>query len=123
MMPRKAKTAEAPADEPQVNKSDAVRAALEAHPDKMPREIAELLRADGLDVRPQLVSTIKSNLKTSRGKKKTPRKSAAKKVSTGAKTGDAISLDALKKAKKLAAQLGGVNQAQKALAALSELLD
>ncbi len=46
-----------------VNKSQAIRDALEAHPDKSPSEIAEDLNDKGLDVNAQYVSTIKSNAK------------------------------------------------------------
>jgi hypothetical protein len=46
-----------------VNKSQAIRDALAAHPDKSPSEIAEELKAKGLDVNAQYVSTIKSNAK------------------------------------------------------------
>jgi hypothetical protein len=49
-----------------VNKSQAIRDALEAHPDKSPSEIAESLKAKGLDVNAQYVSTIKSNAKAKR---------------------------------------------------------
>jgi hypothetical protein len=66
---------------------------------------------------------VKSNLKA---KKKGTKKAAATarkaKPAAAAKTSD-ISLDSLKKAKQLAAQLGGIKQAKEALAALSELLD
>src|SRR5580704_2817387 len=46
-----------------VNKSQAIRDAVEAHPEKSPSEIAEQLKAKGLDVNAQYVSTIKSNTK------------------------------------------------------------
>jgi hypothetical protein len=46
-----------------VNKSQAIRDALEAHPDKSPSEIAVDLQAKGLAVNAQYVSTIKSNAK------------------------------------------------------------
>jgi hypothetical protein len=46
-----------------VNKSQAIRDALQAHPDKSPSEIAEDLKAKGLNVNAQYVSTIKSNAK------------------------------------------------------------
>ena len=46
-----------------INKSQAIRDALQAHPEKSPSEIAEQLKAKGLDVNAQYVSTIKSNAK------------------------------------------------------------
>jgi hypothetical protein len=45
------------------NKSQAIRDALSANPDKSPKEIAELLVASGYKVNAQYVSTIKSNAK------------------------------------------------------------
>jgi hypothetical protein len=108
-------------------KTGAIKAALNAHPNLMPKDIAEMLQAQGWDVRAQLVSVVKSNLKTAKGKKKAT-KSAAKtpaaapaKAPSAAKD-SAISLDSLKKAKELAAELGGIDEAKAALAALSELL-
>ena len=44
-----------------VNKSQAIRDALADHPDKSPSEIAELLKANGVNITAQYVSTIKSN--------------------------------------------------------------
>jgi hypothetical protein len=44
-------------------KSQAIRDALEAHPGKSTAEIAEQLKAKGLDINAQYVSTIKSNAK------------------------------------------------------------
>jgi hypothetical protein len=106
-------------------KTGAIRAALKAHPNMMPKEIAEMLRAQGWDLKAQLVSVVKTNLKNA---KKAKKKIAAAPAATPAKarsaTADqAISLDSLKKAKELAAKLGGIDQAKAALAALSELLD
>jgi hypothetical protein len=122
------------------NKSAAVRQALDAHPDLMPKQIAEMLNAEGWDVKAQLVSVVKSKRKAQeQGQPQKSVRSAAKKrgpwprtaTTTGAATraaspagkAPAISFDSLKKAKELAAQLGGVSQAQQALAALSDLLD
>ena len=131
-MPRKPKTtdsaqpAEATPGEPKGTKTAAVKAALRAHRDKQPKEIAELLQAEGWDVKAQYVSTVKSKLSSGKKAKRAaspaePKKAPAK-APAAPKAGDAISLDALKKAKELAAQLGGVNNAKAALAALSELL-
>ena len=57
-----------------VNKSQAIRDALDAHPDKSPSEIAEDLKAKGLDVNAQYVSTIKSNAKAKSRRTKLVRK-------------------------------------------------
>ena len=127
-MPRKPKTtdsaqpAEATPGEPKGTKTAAVKAALRAHRDKQPKEIAELLQAEGWDVKAQYVSTVKSKLSSGKKAKRAASPAEPKKAPAAPKAGDAISLDALKKAKELAAQLGGVNNAKAALAALSELL-
>jgi hypothetical protein len=55
-------------------KTAAVKRALAAHPHLQPKEIAEMLRNEGWDIKPQLVSVVKSNLKT---KKKGAKKAAA----------------------------------------------
>lgn len=50
----------------EVNKSQAIRDALRANPDKSPSEIAELLKAQGIEVNGQYVSTIKTNMRKTR---------------------------------------------------------
>jgi peptidoglycan hydrolase CwlO-like protein len=125
-MPRRRKTtepaaAESTAAEPKVTKTAAIIAALQAHPDKMPKEIAEILQAQGLDVTPQMVSTTKFNMKAKKDQPAAPK--AAPKKAPAPKAADAVSLDSLKKAKELATQLGGIKQAKAAIAALAELVD
>jgi hypothetical protein len=128
-MPRKPKTADpvtqpattTPA-EPQGSKTAAVTAALKANPNTQPKEIAESLQAAGWDAKTQYVSTIKSKLKAQR-KAKRAAPAAAPKETPAPKAADAISLDALKKVKELAAQLGGIKQAKAVIAALAELVD
>jgi hypothetical protein len=60
-----------------INKSQAIRDSLQAHPDKSPAEIAEGLKAKGLDVSAQYVSTIKSNAKAKGRKTKIVRRPKA----------------------------------------------
>ena len=55
------------------NKGQAIRDALAAHPEKSPSEIAEQLKAKGLDVNAQYVSTIKFNAKA-KGRKSVMRR-------------------------------------------------
>ena len=57
-----------------VNKSQAIRDALEAHPERSPSEIAEQLKAKGLDVNAQYVSTIKSNARAKKRKTRVVRR-------------------------------------------------
>src|SRR4249919_3813452 len=50
----------------EINKSQAIRDALRANRDKTPSEVAELLKAKGIDVNGQYVSTIKTNMRKTR---------------------------------------------------------
>jgi hypothetical protein len=53
-----------------VNKSQAIRDAMAAHPDKSPTEIAAVLKAEhGLKIKPQYVSTIKGNMLRNKGRR------------------------------------------------------
>ena len=115
---------------PTISKTAAIAAALQAHPDKMPKELAEIMKAEGWDINAQRISVVKSKLKD-RSKQKARRKpttkaapaEAAAATATVAKTEDGISFDSLKKAKQMAEQLGGIQQAKAAIAALAELVD
>jgi hypothetical protein len=127
-MPRKKKTsqaqpAQAATDTVQLTKTHAVRAALETYPDTSPKEIADMLRAQGWDVKGQYVSTVKAKMKEGGTSKKAATRRARKTAARVPKSAAAISLDSLKKAKELAVQLGGIEKAKAAIAALSDLLD
>jgi len=124
-MPRKPKTTEPVEAAPEVapvNKTQAIKAALSANPKSTPKEISEMLQAQGLDVSPGYVSTIKTNLK---GKKKKAKKAAAAPAPEAAPAlpKDAVSVGLLVKAKKLVRELGGVKEAKTALNALAQLMD
>ena len=102
-------------------KTQAVRQALNAYPEKLPKEIAAILTAEGLQVSANLVSTIKSKLKT-KGKRKKTAAATVPAAGLGV-AADAISIGLLRKAKKLAQELGGVKAAQVAIHALAQILD
>ena len=133
-MPRKPKTTETepevvettqaePAPEaPRGSKTAAIKAALKANPKKLPKEIAELMNAEGWDVTAQRISVVKSALKA---KKKTKKAAApAPEPEAGPVVPkDAVSVGLLVKAKKLVKELGGVTEAKAALNALAQLLD
>jgi hypothetical protein len=119
------------------NKSAAIRDYLGANKNAKPREIVTAMKEQGIDVTPQFVSTIKTKFVSGGGKspkrRGRPRKTAAakksvkrttvKKSSTGASAGKVSTgaYDDLVVAKKLADQLGGVDQARAALAALEKI--
>lgn len=98
-----------------VNKSQAIRDALQAHPDKSPSEIAEALKAKGLDVNAQYVSTIKSNAKNKGRKTKLVRRG---KAATGRKRSEFGPVGA---ALHFIRQAGSLEMARQALQAVEEI--
>ena len=100
-----------------VNKTQAIKDYLTAHPHEGPKAVAEALTAKGLDVTAGYVSTIKSNMKM---KGSEPGKRSASFARSPA-SGDSVSLDSLIKAKKLVEELGGVDDARRILDALARL--
>ena len=101
-------------------KTAAVKAALKAHKNKSPKEIAELLTASGIPTTAGQVSNIKSLLARKRKAKAEP---AAEETTGPVVPKDAVSVALLVKAKKLVRELGGVKEAKAALNALAQLLD
>lgn len=112
------------------NKSQAIREYYEAHPDAKPKAIVEALAAKGVVVTPAFVSTIKSTsinkgAKPAAKGKRGPKPGAsvkAPKVAAAKSTGG-VSIDTLIKAKSLVKELGGIDSAMSALAALKRLAD
>jgi len=99
----------------QVNKSQAIRDYAKANPKAGPKEIAETLTKQGIKVTPGLVSNVKTMAKKRRRAKRKPAPATKPAVS------DRVSLSTLVQAKKMAEQLGGVDKAKRALAALAKL--
>ena len=104
-------------------KTQAVRQALRDNPRKSSKEISEMLKEQGVDATAKYVSTINTKMK-GKGKRKakataTPPPEAAAPVVPK----DAVSIGLLQKAKKLAAQLGGIKEAKAAIDALAQILD
>jgi len=95
-----------------VNKSQAIRDALRDHPDKSPKEIADMLAAEGMKINAQYVSTIKSNAKIKSNRTVLRRKP----TSSGASGGSAM--DA---ALAFIRASGGISQAQQTLQTLQEI--
>ena len=131
-MPRKstpaaeATASAASAEQPQLRKSEQVRQAWRAHPRMEPKEITALLQPQGLEVTSAYVSGIKFQMNAKKGKKKAKAAAApavAAQKAAPALPKDAVSLGLLQKAKKLAAQLGGIKEAKQAIDALSQLMD
>ena len=100
-----------------VNRSQLVRDHLAVHPDDSPKTIVVALAKKGIKVSEALASNVKYT------KPATKKKASAKKKAGVKRTvvNDKVSLATLVQAKKMAEQLGGVEKAQEALAALAKL--
>ncbi len=98
-----------------VNKSQAIRDAVNQNPKTGPTEIAQIVSKQGIKVSPTRVSTIKTAAKKKRQAKRKAAPAAKPAVS------DKVSLSKLVQAKKLADQMGGIEKAKDALAALAKL--
>ena len=123
-MPRKAKTTEPEAasakKQPHGAKTAAIKQALIANPTKSPKEIAEMVTEQGFETTANYVSGVKAKFG---GKKKVKAAAAPEASAAPAVPKDAISIGLLQKAKKLAAQLGGIKEAKAAIDALAQILD
>jgi hypothetical protein len=104
----------APAEK--VNKSQAIRDFAEANPKVGPTDTATALTEQGIDVSPAMVSQVKLKMKQKKGGRR--RKKAA---APSQPAGETFELSTLVKAKKLAEQMGSIDKAQAALAALAKL--
>ena len=102
-------------------KGKAIKAALKTHKNKTPKEIAEILTAEGLPTTAAQVSNVKFLQGYKRKAKAAPASTEAAAVPALPK--DAVSMGLLQKAKKLAAQLGGIKEAKAAIDALAQLVD
>ena len=67
----------AKSEKPAVNKKQAVRDYVIAHPDASPKDVAAALKEQGIDVSPNTVSTVKWELKKDAAAKKSPAKKPA----------------------------------------------
>lgn len=105
-----------------VNKTQAVREYLAKHRTATPKEISAALKAQGVEVSSTYVSGIKCQVNRKPGSRKQAKPAPAPEA-VPAVPSDAVSLGLLQKAKKLAAQLGGVKAAKAAIDALSQLMD
>jgi hypothetical protein len=108
-----------------VNKTQVVKAYLASHPKATPLKISAALGSQGIDVSPSYAAGIKSSLKAKKRKKKVASKASSPAAPAAAPSpaDDTVSLDALRKAKTLIRELGGLEQARQALKTLTLLLD
>ena len=108
----------------EINKSQAIREAVKSNPEKSPSEIAELLKAKGVDVNGQYVSTIKSKMrKTRRAVRKMRRgirRAGRRSRLVGGNPTD-NGLQVMNAALELMKIAGGLEQAKTALATVEEI--
>ena len=98
-----------------INKSQAIRDFLKADRNAMPKDVAQALKVKGIKVSPQMVSTVKFNMRKNKGK----RRATGRKASNGrAKT---VSLNSLLDAKKFVQTIGSYEKAKAALDSYAKL--
>jgi len=105
------------------NKSQAIRDALAANPDKSPKEIAELVAAEGHKVTPAYVSIVKYNLSKGGGKgdkKVVVRRKVGRPGRRAARAG-VSHLGAMEAAIAFVQAAGGLEQAKQTLAVLESI--
>jgi hypothetical protein len=105
------------------NKSQAIREALAANPEKLPKEISDIVTKQGFKVTPAYVSIIKYN-QTKAGRKNVPNVVVRRKIGQPAGRGPATSLSrmgTMEAAVQLVHAAGGLDQAKEALAMLESI--
>ncbi len=114
-------------DQPQVNKSQAVRDYLSAQPDAVPKDVMAALAKQGITVSRVLVSTVKTKLnKTGTGKKPAKKPAAveaapAPVVVEKPANGGTITLEQVKKVAQTIDTLGGYHRLTGVLDVIKEL--
>lgn len=114
----------------EVNKSAEIRQYKQAHPRQKPKQIAEALGEQGIEVSAQFVSTVlstakKKKRKTAAGKSGRASAAAARKPGRprGPRAAAPVNLNALLRAKQIVHEMGGIQPARQALDALEELME
>ena len=105
-----------------VNKSQAIRDYMAEHTGEGPTAVAEALTKSGIKVSAKFVSVVKRKKKPRR-RGGAARKAAKRATARRGRDGDAVSISVLMQAKRLAKQMGGVDEAKSALDALAKLVD
>ncbi len=109
-----------------ISKSDMIRTTSAENPTAGPTEIANLIqKVHNVKVSPAMVSTVLSqdrsrgNAPARRGRPPAAKKAGRPRSNS---SGDRMSVDALVRIKKLADEMGGVEEARRALDALSQIM-
>jgi hypothetical protein len=103
-----------------VNKSQAIRDFLSTNPEATGSEITAALAKKGIKVSPGLASNVKYTSGPKR-KKKTSKNKVVKRRLPGRRSASELSANDLLAAKQLADQLGGIQEARRALDTLEKL--
>lgn len=111
----------ADSDSATVNKSKAVRDYVTANPDAMPKEVADALTKDGVDVSAQFVSQIKYQMKLSGSRKAGEKRGGGRSAGGRGRGQGPLTADELIKVKNLVDELGGEDRVQEALTLLKKL--
>jgi hypothetical protein len=102
------------------NKSAAIREALQANPDKSPKDIADIVNGQGFKVTPAYVSIVKYNLSKSSGAQgRKVRVKRAGRVVAGHHVGNGMA--PMESALEFIQACGGLEQAKSVLATVEQL--
>ena len=112
-----------------VNKSQAVRDYLKAHPQAMSSEIAAALTKQGVKITPAHVATIKTKAKAKRSARKAkamtaaavPISPATTVIENPTKPGDTITLEQIKKVAQTVKTIGGFDRLKELLEVVREV--
>jgi hypothetical protein len=102
-----------------VNKSQVIRDAVAAHPEKSNKELSEFLKTQGMKIKPTYIATIKGNMKRKKKKGRRAKLKGVKRHVRGADHGNGYAgvgpaLEFIKAA-------GGLGQAKAALETIEEI--
>jgi hypothetical protein len=103
-----------------VNKSQIIRDALQAHPEKTNKEISELLKTQGLKVKATYVATIKGNAKKKRRLKRKGKRIMARRAKVHG-TGVGNGMAGIPAALEFIKSAGGLEAAKSALGTVEEI--
>lgn len=110
---------------PGPSKSDSIRAYFAENPGAGPTEVAQALASQGITVSIPLVSALKGKLKGGKGKRGRKKGATVRGTKTNktrkARGDEKVSLNLLLAAKKMAAELGGIERARQAFDLLEKL--
>lgn len=101
-----------------VNKTQEIKAILDADANATPKAISATLAEKGIEASPAYVSTIKSKLKKTGGATAIGRGRGGRRAKAA---GDNISISTLVEAKRFADKMGGVDKLKAAIDALAKL--